>query len=299
MSPLVRVTAFTDPACTWCWGSEPVLRAVETRFGDQVQVRPVMGGLVKDIRAFMDTANGIGGSPERSNAQIAAHWLEASARHGMPVKTDGFRMFTDQDVSTWPMCEAYEAARLQGETAGARYLRRFREATAAEARQTNRVEVQAELASEVALDLGRFLGALRDGSARAAFQADLAETARHGVRGFPAFLFEGDRRTMVPGWLPYEGFREVLGMVSGGGLVETTPPKTVEAVVDFIRRHGRVADREITVTFGLSDREWSALEPEVLETAGIEAEPAGNGRFLRARSSTTGTCDAATGSCTI
>jgi protein-disulfide isomerase-like protein with CxxC motif len=139
MSKQVRITAFTDPACTWCWGSEPVLRAVETRFGDQVHIRPVMGGLVKDIRAFMDTANGIGGDPERSNAQIAAHWLEASARHGMPVKTNGFRMFTDQDVSTWPMCEAYESARLQGEAAGGRYLRRLRAATAAEARRTNRI----------------------------------------------------------------------------------------------------------------------------------------------------------------
>jgi putative protein-disulfide isomerase len=225
MSTQVRITAFTDPACTWCWGSEPVLRAVETRFGDQVELRPVMGGLVKDIRAFMDTANGIGGSPERSNAQIAAHWLDASSRHAMPVKTDGLRMFTDQDVSTWPMCVAYEAARLQGAAAGARYLRRLREANAAEARQTNRIEVQSELASEVGLDLGRFLGAIRAGTARAAFEADLAETARHRVRGFPAFLFEGDRQMMVPGYLPCEGFREVLGMVSGGGLVETVPPR--------------------------------------------------------------------------
>jgi predicted DsbA family dithiol-disulfide isomerase len=66
---------------------------------------------------------------------------------------------------------------------------------------------------------------MRDGSARKAFEADLAETARNGVRGFPAFLFEGDRRVMVPGWLPYEGFKEVLEMVSGGGLVETVPRK--------------------------------------------------------------------------
>lgn len=299
MSKQVRVTAFTDPACTWCWGSEPVLRAVETRFGDQVQVRPVMGGLVKDIRAFMDTANGIGGNPERSNAQIAAHWLEASSRHGMPVKTEGFRMFTDQDVSTWPMCEAYEAARLVDEGLAARYLRRLREANAAEALQTNLVEVQAELAAEVGLDVGRFLGALRDGSARAAFQADLAETARHGVRGFPAFLFEGERRMMVPGYLPYEGFREVLGVVSGGKLVETTPPKTVEAVVDFVRRHGRVADREITVTFGLSDPEWAALAPAFLGAAGIELEPAGNGRFLRVRGSAAGSCDPTTGACSV
>lgn len=299
MSKQVRITTFTDPACTWCWGSEPVLRAVQTRFGDQVQVRPVMGGLVKDIRAFMDTANGIGGNPESSNAQIAAHWLDASARHGMPVKTDGFRMFTEQDVSTWPMCEAFEAAKLQGEAAGNRYLRRLREATAAEARQTNRVEVQAEVATEVGLDLGRFLGALRDGSARSAFQADLAETARHGVRGFPAFLFEGDRRMMVPGYLPYEGFREILGMVSGGKLVETAPEKTVEAVADFVRRHGRVADREITVTFGLSDQEWAALEPGVLQAVGIEVEPAGNGRFLRVLGSAVGTCDPTTGACSI
>jgi predicted DsbA family dithiol-disulfide isomerase len=297
MSTHVHITAFTDPACTWCWGSEPVLRAVEARFGDQVRVRPVMGGLVKDIRAFMDTANGIGGDAERSNAQIASQWLEASARHGMPVRTAGFRMFTDEDRSTWPMCEAYEAARLVDEKLAARYLRRLREANAAEALQTNRVEVQAELAAEVGLDVGRFLGALRDGTARAAFEADLAETARHRVRGFPAFLFEGERRMTVPGYLPFEGFREVLGMVSGGKLVETIPEKTVGAIVDFVRRHGRVADREITVTFGLSEAEWAALQPGVLAAPGIEVEPAGNGRFFRARSTSAGTCDVATGTC--
>ena len=104
---------------------------------------------------------------------------------------------------------------------------------------------------------------------------------------------------MVPGWLPYEGFREVIGMVSGGELVETTPPKTVEAVVAFVRRHGRVADREITVTFGLSDPEWAALEPGVLGAAGIEVEPAGNGRFLRVRGPAVGTCDPATGAGSI
>jgi len=148
----------------------------------------------------MDTANGIGGDAERSNAQIAAHWLEASARHGMPVRTAGFRMFTDQDRSTWPMCEAYEAARLVDEGLAARYLRRLREANAAEALQVNRVEVQAELAAEVGLDVGRFLGALRDGSARAAFQADLAETARHGVcvhRPMP-ITDSGGSRSVIP-----------------------------------------------------------------------------------------------------
>lgn len=300
MSKHVRITAFTDPACTWCWGSEPQLRAIEARFGEQVSVRSVMGGLVKDIRGFMDRANAIGGDPKRSNAAIAAHWLEASARHGMPVQVDGFSLFSDEDPSTWPICEAFEAARLQDEVLAARFLRRLREATAAEARQTNRIEVQVELAAEAGLDVARFLVALRDGSARAAFQRDLAETTRAGVRGFPAFLFEGDRAMKAPGWMPLSGFREVLGLVSGGQLLETPPPKTAAAIAAFIHRHGRVTDREVTVTFDLGDAEWMALAPAVLSEEGVTVEPAGNGRFLSGRgASGPGTCDSSTGTCAV
>lgn len=29
---LMRVTSFSDPVCTWCWGSEPVFRALETHY---------------------------------------------------------------------------------------------------------------------------------------------------------------------------------------------------------------------------------------------------------------------------
>ena len=50
MGTHVELTAFTDPACTWWRGSEPVPRALETRSGAQLRLRPVMGGLVKDTR---------------------------------------------------------------------------------------------------------------------------------------------------------------------------------------------------------------------------------------------------------
>jgi len=77
-SKIIEVIEFTDPVCTWCWGSEPVLRTLETRFGSQVKLGYVMGGLVKDITLFYDSYNNIGGSPEQSNKSIARHWLEAS-----------------------------------------------------------------------------------------------------------------------------------------------------------------------------------------------------------------------------
>jgi hypothetical protein len=47
------------------------------------------------------------GDPDGSNAQIAKHWLEASERHGMPVRTDGFRLDSWSEVisRTWAVAE--------------------------------------------------------------------------------------------------------------------------------------------------------------------------------------------------
>ena len=134
----LEILAFTDPVCTWCWGSDPVLRKLETWYGDAVSIRYVMGGLVEDIRAFHDRVNGIGGDPERSNQQIAQHWLEASERHGMPVRTAGFRLFSAEAVSTYPQNIAFKAAELTNPALAAPYLRRLREASAAEARPSFR-----------------------------------------------------------------------------------------------------------------------------------------------------------------
>ena len=167
----LEILAFTDPVCTWCWGSDPVLRKLETWYGDAVSIRYVMGGLVEDIRAFHDRANGIGGDPERSNQQIAQHWLEASERHGMPVRTAGFRLFSAEAVSTYPQNIAFKAAELTNPALAAPYLRRLREASAAEARETGRQTVLIELASELGLDLAAFIGHLQDTSTPTATKA--------------------------------------------------------------------------------------------------------------------------------
>jgi len=185
----IEILAFTDPVCTWCWGSEPTLRKLTSWYGDVVQISYVMGGLVEDIRTFYDRANDIGGDPVSANAQIARHWLEASDRHGMPVQVEGFRLFTADIVSTYPQNIAFKAAELTNPALAARYLRRLREAAAAEAREIGRQDVLVELASDVGLDIGTFIGHLKDGSAEAAFRNDLETTSRYNARGFPTFVF--------------------------------------------------------------------------------------------------------------
>lgn len=293
-SPSLELLAFTDPVCTWCWGSEPVLRALERRFGSRLRIGYVMGGLVKDIREFRDDRNGIGGDPEKSNAAIARHYIDASSRHGMPVDVENFHLFSAGVFSTYPQNIAYKAAQLSNPELADRYLRRIREAHAAEGRKTGLRDVLVELASESGLDLAAFLNALEDGSAEKAFRDDLTLTARYGVRGFPTFLlrFQG-RETLIRGYQSLASMLAVINSCTRGSILPRAPERTPEAILDYLSRYGRAAPVELAVNFELSDAALAAiLEP--LETTGrIRKVTAGNGFFVEIPA-TAGNCEPGT-----
>ena len=101
--PKVEIAIYTDPYCTWCWGSEPILRHLEEAYGDQIQFRNVMGGLVEDISQFHDASNNIGG-PDFAK-QVAEHWDEASGKHGMPVDSSQWTDTLNEFTSTHPACQ--------------------------------------------------------------------------------------------------------------------------------------------------------------------------------------------------
>lgn len=293
----LEILAFTDPVCTWCWGSEPTLRKLEVAYGDQVKIRYVMGGLVEDIRGFYDRTNDIGGDPERSNAQIARHWLEASKRHGMPVRTDGFRLFSAETVSTYPQNIAFKAAELTAPTRAARYLRRIREASAAEARETGRREVLIELASEVGLDVAGFLGHLNDGSAERAFREDLELTRRYGARGFPTFVLRyGEKEIMLRGYQRFESFTAIIDSLSQRALRMELPDRPPESIEAFVMRYGRAAPVEIDTVFDLGAAERENIVDALLGAGRLKRVPAGNGYFLESLPSGM-SCDAETGVC--
>ena len=160
-SSLIELIEFTDPYCTWCWGSEPVLRKIEEVYGEQVKISYTMGGLVADMDTFHDSVNRIGGS--KWYEQVAAHWVDASKRHGMPVDEKVFFDLKDSRFSTHPACIAYKSAQLQNEELANRFLRRMREGTAAERRDIQRLDVQTELIEETGLKADRFVEDIRSG----------------------------------------------------------------------------------------------------------------------------------------
>lgn len=278
---VIEIIEFSDPVCTWCWGSEPVLRKLETRYGEQLQVKYIMGGLVKNIEDFYDSANDIGGDANESNRQIVSHWLQASQRHGMPVQEEGFTLFSKEHPSTYPQNIAYKAALMESETLANKFLRNIREATATQARQTNKTGVLIEIATESGLDIAKFIERFSDGSAEAAFMEDLKIMHSFNVRGFPSFLVKyGNDEVLMRGYQGYQAIKSVIDTLAKDEVNENILDKSDDEVLDFIKKYERVAPVEIQMTFDLSDIELDQIINDLIDENLIELIPAGNGNMI-------------------
>ncbi|WP_424016726.1 DsbA family oxidoreductase [Halorientalis pallida] len=262
------VTQFTDPMCTWCWGSEPFLRHLQTAYGDQFRLRFVMGGLIEDFETFYDAANDIG-----EPGEVGPHWVEASDHHGMPVDTAIFE--TDPARSTYPASVAYVAARQQDRNLAHRYLRRLRAAYATEVRNVNRRDEQRRIAETVGLDLDAFTTALDDGTAREGFEADLARTREAGVRSFPTYHIEGpDGRRRVEGFQSFDELATELQAVAPT-LQQSSPPP----VRRFVAEYGPVATQEVAEVYEITHGEARQSLQSLVDEGVLRRERRGNGFF--------------------
>ena len=275
---LIELIEFTDPYCTWCWGSEPVLRKIGEVYGNQVKISYVMGGLVKDIKDFHDLQNRIGGKDW--GRQVAKHWLEASEAHGMPVDEKVFYDIENGHWSTYPANVAAKAAEFQGMEKATKFLRRLREAASAERKQIHKEAVQAALASEIGLDQTGLLSDIRSGVAREAFNRDLTICRTYGVNGFPTFLIrdrEGNEN-IIRGYHQFEYFEQVFRDLSLN-LREQKREFNEENILRFIRKHGRVATIEVTVLFNVGKVQASQSLEVLTEKKRINKVKTGNDFF--------------------
>jgi predicted DsbA family dithiol-disulfide isomerase len=301
----VVITNFTDPLCTWCWGLEPVFRKLETHFPSEIEFRYVMGGLVENIEEKWDPANGIGHADiSRINQQIEAHWKDASRRHGMPVKGTGFTLFSREFPSTYPQNIAYKAAQMVDQKKADRFLRRMREASAAEYLMTSHPDVLDKLAAEVGLNIPEFHKHLEDGSAEKAFKEDLRITRVFGVTGFPTCLVSyGDKQVLLRGYNDYETFVKVIGMASDGEVKPVVNPSYDDiAILDFIKNHGRLALAELKEAFDFPNMKSADAWVRKMEKEGtVKINPVGENYFVEPVTipAITGGhyCDTSTGQC--
>lgn len=277
----IRIYQFTDPVCVWCWGNEPVIRALEYLYGEKISIEYVMGGLIEDITTLYDLSGPKNRIIERANEIIANNWITASARHGMPVNIEHMSLFSERYPSSFPQNIAYEAAKRINPVLAKKYLRRIREATFLEQRRTSQMDVLVELATEVGFDAAQFIDEYTTGSAPGDFQQERMRCRRNGITGFPSYLIKNDStKIILGGYQNLSTLHTIIGRLSDGKIKPRKLGPSQTNIIDFMRRYQSVYPVEIEVAFGLDRNRTDLILDQLIKAGKIISANVGNGQRL-------------------
>lgn len=297
----IRITVFADPVCTWCWGSVPVIRALAYRYGEQIEIDYVMGGMVEDISSYSNRRLSVGGDVALSNRNIHRHWLEASEIHGMPVCESGFHLFSDERRSTLPQNFAYIAAKLYVEEnchtmppdAHLHFLRRLQEATAVSALLTNEKSIIFDLSATVGFDPVKFAEIYRSEKVNKLYEEGKRRCRTFDPLTLPTYLLEYRGEEMsVRGYSSYDVLSHCIGELSYNAIKPIDDGRckpTTENIKVFMSVFHSAYPVEIATAFSLKRKDGhTALNAEsyeglpdlmamLIENGSVAMVPKGNG----------------------
>ena len=118
-----EVVEFTEPWCSWAWGSEPKLRLLRWRYGDRLAWRRAFADLLPRAGTYDPASNRVPWAAGASAAEVAAY-LRQAGEHTLMPGPDGLRWIPS---SSEVAGRAVIAAALQGERLAERLLRAVRE----------------------------------------------------------------------------------------------------------------------------------------------------------------------------
>jgi putative protein-disulfide isomerase len=246
-----QVRYFTDPACSWSWAAEPLVRRLMWEFEESLSFTWVMGGLARDYTSSPGVYEWLTG-----------HWLEVASQTRMPI--DPLLWKEGPIATTYPACMAVKAAQEQADDGGYRYLRTLREGLLCLRRKLDTTEALVEAAREAGLDVERFRIDLASNAIVEAFAEDLEATRAvpddvegtdaHGSGKrlpFPSAVFVSEDGTLVRGVYGEAGYEELRDAAVAAGAEPARDDRP--SVVDALARFGRMATREVEEVCGLPE----------------------------------------------
>lgn len=278
----ITIYQFTDPVCIWSWGNEPTMRAIDYLYGNKVEIKYIMGGLVEDIVTLFDLRGNKHEIIDQANRAIAANWLAASKQHGMPVNCKDMALYSERYPSSFPQNIAYKAAKRLNADAAKLFLRRIREATFVESKRTSQIDVLIRLAVECGFNAAKFIDEYTTGEAQNDFMQDRILCRRNGISGFPSYLIRsGETNIILGGYQNLSTFHTIINRLSGGKLKPRRVGPSIAGVLDFVKRYNTVYPIEVQCAFGLNHEQCTLMLDTLIKEHRLTTSPAGNGLRIR------------------
>jgi 2-hydroxychromene-2-carboxylate isomerase len=230
VSEPVKVTLYNDPGCPWAYSAQPAFRALEWRYGAQLDWRLVLIGLTEHARQYVDR-----GYTPLGTAEVYARRYR---RFGMPFGPAP----RERVVGTGRACRAIVAARLWSSGAEWAVFRALQFAWFTTTLLLDEDDAIAEALRGVpGLDVGAVIGVIDSPDVEEAYQRDRAEartasgsppelqgktaTTDGPVRfTAPSVVFEhGDVRLVAGGWQPVEAYDVIVANLVPDGERRAVP----------------------------------------------------------------------------
>lgn len=195
----IILTIFTDPMMGLTYECTPVFDRLKNHYGDQLEIKYIMAGLVRDVSDFMTPEERALEPVESVRTycrRLAQIYKSEEPIGGLPINMEGFHLFDAEHRSSYPLDVAYKAAQLADPEKADLYLKNLQLATIVETRQTTLPEELLSIAVETGIDPAAFRRHFEDGSAEAAFREDLQFTRSLGIYSLPTFLLRYRDRAM-------------------------------------------------------------------------------------------------------
>lgn len=283
----VTLTIFTDPMMGLSFESEPVIRRLETHFGESLEIRYAMCVLVGDVRHFMipeDMAETPELTLQNYNRRLAGIYRKEEEINGMPIAMEECHLFDMQHLTSEPLCLAVKAVQIIAQEKAEQFLYRLRYATIVEVRPTTHHE---ELLRVVRLTGGidetAFLEVYENGMAEKALQHDLCIARSLNLRSLPAYMLHyGNRHILIHDLANFDAFASAIRQLTGGSILPTLPEVTTESLRRLIWRHPLISPIEISQAFNLhtADEVKQFIQP-LVDNGEISIQEVPHGLFIR------------------
>ena len=273
----MEIRIFSDVLCTWCYGEEKVLRAIDYIYGGAIKFKNIMGGMIADYHDILPMNMKDKDSNEEANKILRTIWVSGSTIHKMPVMKDEPKLLSREKPSGYYFDVLFVAARLTDEKKANDFLREFRFATILYGKNTLDERVAASIAKSVGIDEDEYLGNIE--LAKEVFLEDRVWAFDLRMTTFPNFMYIDDNRKeyVLKG---YKNFKQLSEFIDRFGTFEKKKIFLNEdEVLNFIKHYKKVFLPELVEVFE-NEEEIKLILENLQKRDVIQINPVGTGEEI-------------------